>query len=114
MAAPKGYKATDETFTVNVTSNGGVLTIKNTKEKVEEPKKPEEPKVEEPKETKTEMPKEVRQEAPKAVKGNQNVVRKTINKDIPKTGDDMNIILYGIIFSFAAGMMTYLLKRRSR
>ena len=61
-----------------------------------------------------ELPKENKQEAPKTVQSNQNVVRKTINKDVPKTGDDMNIILYGVIFSFAAGMMTYLLKRRSR
>ena len=50
ITAPEGYKATDEVFTVNVTSNGGVLTIKNTKEKVEEPKKPEEPSKPEPKE----------------------------------------------------------------
>ena len=141
ITAPKGYKATSEEFSVNVTSNGGVLTIKNTKEKVEtpkveEPKKPETPKVEEPKveepkkpETpKAEKPKETKVEEPKNVEtpkssetskeskvlSNQNVVRKTINKDVPKTGDDMNIILYGVIFSFAAGMMTYLLKRRSR
>ena len=158
VAAPSGYKATNEVFTVNVTSNGGVLTIKNTKEKVEtpkieepkkpekpetpnkpeepkkpetpnkpeepkveEPKKPETPKVEEPKQTKVEEPKNVEtpksSETPKENKvlgGNQNIVRKTINKDVPKTGDDMNIILYGVIFSFAAGMMTYLLKRRSR
>lgn len=157
VAAPSGYKATNEVFTVNVTSNGGVLTIKNTKEKVEtpkieepkkpekpetpnkpkepkkpetpnkpeepkveEPKKPETPKVEEPKQTKVEDPKNVEtpksSETPKESKvlSNQNVVRKTINKDVPKTGDDMNIILYGVIFSFAAGMMTYLIKRRSR
>ena len=50
ITAPEGYKATDEVFTVNVTSNGGILTIKNTKEKVEEPKKPEEPSKPEPKE----------------------------------------------------------------
>ena len=43
ITAPKGYKSTDEVYTVNVTSNGGVLTIKNTKEKKEEPKKPEQP-----------------------------------------------------------------------
>lgn len=43
IIAPKGYKSTDEVYTVDVTSNGGVLTIKNTKEKKEEPKKPEEP-----------------------------------------------------------------------
>lgn len=145
ITAPKGYKATSEEFSVNVTSNGGVLTIKNTKEKVEipnkpekpetpnkpeEPKKPEtpnkpeEPKVEEPKKPETpkvEEPKNVEtpksSETPKENKvlgGNQTVVRKTINKDVPKTGDDMNIILYGVIFSFAAGMATYLLKRRSR
>ena len=186
ITAPKGYKATSEEFSVNVTSNGGVLTIKNTKEKVEipnkpekpetpnkpeepkkpetpnkpeepkveepkkpetpnkpeeskveepkkpetpnkpeeskveEPKKPETPKVEEPKQTKVEEPKNVEtpksSETPKESKvlSNQTVVRKTINKDVPKTGDDMNIILYGVIFSFAAGMATYLLKRRSR
>ena len=50
ITAPEGYKATDEVFTVNVTSNGGILTIKNTKEKKEEPKKPEEPSKPEPKE----------------------------------------------------------------
>ena len=49
ITAPEGYKAIDEVFTVNVTSNGGVLTIKNTKEKKEEPKKPEEPSKPEPK-----------------------------------------------------------------
>jgi uncharacterized surface anchored protein len=49
ITAPEGYKATDEVFTVNVTSNGGILTIKNTKEKKEEPKKPEEPSKPEPK-----------------------------------------------------------------
>lgn len=43
ITAPKGYKSTDEVYTVSVTSNGGVLTIKNTKEKKEESKKPEEP-----------------------------------------------------------------------
>ena len=43
ITAPEGYKSTDEVYTVNVTSNGGVLTIKNTKEKKEEPKKPEQP-----------------------------------------------------------------------
>lgn len=43
ITAPEGYKSTDEVYTVDVTSNGGVLTIKNTKEKKEEPKKPEEP-----------------------------------------------------------------------
>ena len=49
ITAPEGYKSTDEVYTVAVTSNGGVLTIKNTKEKKEEPKKPEEPSKPEPK-----------------------------------------------------------------
>lgn len=49
ITAPEGYKSTDEVFTVNVTTNGGVLTIKNTKEKKEEPKKPDEPSKPEPK-----------------------------------------------------------------
>ena len=48
ITAPEGYKSTDEVYTVSVTSNGGVLTIKNTKEKKEEPKKPEEPSKPEP------------------------------------------------------------------
>lgn len=68
ITAPEGYKATDEVFTVNVTSNGGVLTIKNTKEKIgqtgkteepskPEPKKPEQPnKPEEPKNTEPNKP----------------------------------------------------------
>ena len=171
IVAPNGYKATDEVFTVNVTTNGGVLTIKNTKEKPETPTKPEEPnkpdtpnkpekpnidvpnkpeepskpekpnkpetpnvdvpnkpeepnkpeipsidvpnkteepsKPEEPKETKTETPKEV-------VKNNPTIVRKTINKNIPKTGDDMNIYLYAIISGFAIGAMTYLVRRNNR
>ena len=45
ITAPEGYKSTDEVYTVDVTSNGGVLTIKNTKEKKEEPKKPEQPEI---------------------------------------------------------------------
>ena len=50
IKAPEGYKVADEVFTVNVTSDGGVLTIKNTKEKPLEPTKPVEPtKPEEPK-----------------------------------------------------------------
>lgn len=49
IKAPDGYKVTDEVFTVNVTTNGGILTIKNTKEKPLEPTKPVEPnKPEEP------------------------------------------------------------------
>lgn len=43
IKAPEGYKVADEVFTVNVTSDGGVLTIKNTKEKPLEPTKPVEP-----------------------------------------------------------------------
>ena len=50
IKAPEGYKVTDEVFTVNVTTNGGVLTIKNTKEKPLEPTKPVEPNKPEPKE----------------------------------------------------------------
>ena len=62
ITAPEGYKATDEVYTVNVTSNGGVLTIKNTKEKMgqtgksEEPSKPEPKKPEEPKNTEPNKP----------------------------------------------------------
>lgn len=49
IKAPEGYKVADEVFTVNVTSDGGVLTIKNTKEKPLEPTKPVEPNKPEPK-----------------------------------------------------------------
>lgn len=49
IKAPEGYKVADEVFTVNVTSDGGVLTIKNTKEKPLEPTKPVEPSKPEPK-----------------------------------------------------------------
>ena len=48
ITAPEGYKSTDEVYTVSVTSNGGVLTIKNTKEKKEEPKIPEPKEPEQP------------------------------------------------------------------
>lgn len=58
ITAPKGYKSTDEVYTVSVTSNGGVLTIKNTKEKKEEPKKPEEPSKPEPKPVEPNKPKQ--------------------------------------------------------
>ena len=58
ITAPEGYKSTDEVYTVNVTSNGGVLTIKNTKEKKEEPKKPEEPSKPEPKPVEPKKPAE--------------------------------------------------------
>ena len=57
IKAPEGYKVTDEVFTVNVTTNGGILTIKNTKEKPLEPTKPVEPnKPEEPKNTEPSKP----------------------------------------------------------
>lgn len=64
ITAPEGYKSTDEVYTVSVTSNGGVLTIKNTKEKKEESKKPEEPsKPEDP--SKPEQPEEPSKPEPK-------------------------------------------------
>lgn len=155
IIAPNGYKAIDEVFIVNVTTNGGVLTVKNTKveepkkpekpnveepkkpeepnkpekpnkpetpsidvpnkpekpnkpeePKVEKPKKPEVPKVEEPKDTETETPKEV-------AKNDPTIISKTINKNIPKTGDDKNIYLYAIISGFAIGVLTYLVRRRN-
>ena len=114
VTAPSGYKATDEVFTVNVTKDGGVLTIKNTKEKPEtptkpeEPKKPETPSIEVPKENKVEQPKENNQESPRV---EQKTVAKKF-KDIPKTGDDMNTILYSFVSGFSAGVVIYLLKKR--
>ena len=70
IKAPEGYKVTDEVFTVNVTTNGGILTIKNTKEKPLEPTKPVEPnKPEEPK--KPEQPK--KPEEPKNTEPNKPV-----------------------------------------
>ena len=65
ITAPEGYKATDEVYTVDVTSNGGVLTIKNTKEKKEEPKKPEEPSKPEPKPVEPNKPAEPSKPEPK-------------------------------------------------
>ena len=131
VTAPSGYKATDEVFTVNVTKDGGVLTIKNTKEKPnvdvpnkpeepskpekpeepskpEKPNKPETPSIEVPKENKVEQPKENNQESPRVEQ--KTVVKKF--KDIPKTGDDMNIILYSFVSGFSAGVVIYLLKRK--
>ena len=169
VTAPSGYKATDEVFTVNVTKDGGVLTIKNTKEKPEtptkpeepnkpdtpnkpekpnvdvpnkpeepskpekpeepskpekpnkpetpnvdvpnkpeEPKKPDTPSIEVPKENKVEQPKENNQESPRV---EQKTIAKKF-KDIPKTGDDMNIILYSFVSGFSAGVVIYLLKRK--
>ncbi len=65
ITAPEGYKSTDEVYTVSVTSNGGVLTIKNTKEKKEEPKKPEEPSKPEPKPVEPNKPEEPSKPEPK-------------------------------------------------
>lgn len=76
--------------------------------KPEEPKKPETPSIEVPKENKVEQPKENNQESPRVEQ--KTVVKKF--KDIPKTGDDMNIILYSFVSGFSAGVVMYLLKRK--
>lgn len=158
ITAPEGYKATDEVFTVNVTSNGGVLTIKNTKvevppkednnnnksdvnkpeppkpdennktdinkpeppksdenKKPEDKKKPETPKVDISKDNKTEITDNnttKKTETPK-VETSENTVKKPA-RNIPNTGDNTNILLYGLLFGFAAGTMTYSLKRKNK
>ena len=172
ITAPEGYKATDEVFTVNVTSNGGVLTIKNTKvevppkednnnksdvnkpepdennktdinkpeppksdenkkpeekkkpeeskkqdeiKKPEDKKKPETPKVDISKDNKTEITDNnttKKPETPK-VEISENTVKKPV-RNIPNTGDNTNIFLYGLLFGFATGTMMYSLKRRNR
>lgn len=166
ITAPEGYKATDEVFTVNVTSNGGVLTIKNTKVEVppkednnnksdvnkpEPPKpdennktdinKPEPPKSDEnkkpedkkkPDESKkqdeTKKPEDKKKpETPKVDISKDNKITNNTTKqveqtttvkkptrNIPNTGDNTNIFLYGLLFGFATGTMTYSLKRKNK
>ena len=91
ITAPEGYKSTDEVYTVNVTSNGGVLTIKNTKEKKEEPKKPEQPetpnKPEEPSKPEPKKPDVPNVEQPKKPEEPKNTETPKVEepkKDTPK------------------------------
>ena len=120
ITAPEGYRSTDEVFTVNVTSNGGVLTIKNTKEKVEEPKKPEEPKnsetpkVEEPKKDtpeikKPEIPKPIEQSTLVLSNTDKNSTQKEqtqeVKKDVPNTGDNNDIVFYSMLLMFTTAMI---------
>lgn len=159
ITAPEGYKATDEVFTVNVTSNGGILTIKNTKEKIDIPnntekenkkpdtpeetkkpedknkqdetkkpedkKKPETPTVDISKDNKTETTKKPETSKADISKDNkitnnttkqveQTTTVKKPTRNIPNTGDNTNIFLYGLLFGFATGTMMYSLKRRNR
>ena len=184
IKAPEGYKVTDEVFTVNVTSDGGVLTIKNTKEKpleptkpvepkkpeqpetpnkseepskpepkkpeqpetpnkseepskpepkkpdvpnVEQPKKPEQPKntetpkVEEPKKDtpeikKPEPPKPVEHSTPVLPNTDKNSTQKeqiqqVVKKDAPNTGDNTDIIFYGMMFMFTTAMIVRFKKK---
>lgn len=159
ITAPEGYKATDEVFTVNVTSNGGVLTIKNTKvevppkednnnksdvnkpeppkpdenkkpedkkkpdeskkqdetKKPEDKKKPETPKVDISKDNKTEITDNnttKKTETPK-VETSENTVKKPV-RNIPNTGDNTNILLYGLLFACVASTMTYSFRKRNK
>lgn len=91
ITAPEGYKATDEVFTVNVTSNGGVLTIKNAKEKKDGPKKPEQPetpnKPEEhskPEPKKPEVPNVEKPKKPEESKNTETPKVEEPKKDTPK------------------------------
>ena len=176
ITAPEGYKATDEVYTVNVTSNGGVLTIKNTKvevppkednnnksdvnkpeppkpdennktdinkpeppksdenkkpedkkkpdeskkqdetKKPEDKKKPETLKVDISKDNKTEITDNnttKKTETPKVEQGEQTTVKKPV-RNIPNTGDNTNILLYGLLFACAAGTMTYSFRKRNK
>lgn len=82
ITAPEGYKSTDEVYTVSVTSNGGVLTIKNTKEKKEEPKKPEEPSKSEPK--KPDVPNVEQPKKPEEPKNTETPKVEEPKKDTPE------------------------------
>jgi LPXTG-motif cell wall-anchored protein len=82
ITAPDGYKSTNEVFTVNVTSNGGILTIKNTKEKKEEPKKPEEPSKPEPK--KPDVPNVEQPKKPEEPKKSETPKVEEPKKDTPE------------------------------
>ena len=131
ITAPEGYKSTDEVFTVNVTSNGGILTIKNTKEKKEEPKKPdvqnvEQPKKpEEPKNTETPKVEEPKKNTPevkkpefsKPVEHSTQVLTNTdknstqreqtqaVKKDVPNTGDNGDIVFYSMLLMFTTAII---------
>lgn len=82
ITAPEGYKSTDEVYTVSVTSNGGVLTIKNIKEKKEEPKKPEEPSKPEPK--KPDVPNVEQPKKPEEPKNTETSKVEEPKKDTPE------------------------------
>lgn len=127
ITAPEGYKSTDEVYTVSVTSNGGVLTIKNTKEepkKPEEPKKTETPKVEEPKKDtpeikKSEPPKPIEYSTPVLPNTNKNSTQKeqtqqVVKKDVPNTGDKDNIVFYSMLLMFTTAMIVRFKKKNNQ
>lgn len=138
ITPPEGYKSTDEVYTVSVTSNGGVLTIKNTKEKKEEPKKPAEPskpvepnkpvesnkpeqpetpnKPEEP--SKPETPKPVEHSTSVLPKVDKNSTQKeqaqqAVKKDVPNTGDNNDIVFYSMLLMFTTAMIVRFKKKNN-
>lgn len=138
ITAPKGYKSTDEVYTVSVTSNGGVLTIKNTKEKKEEPetpnkpeesskpepKKPDVPNVEKPKKDtpeikKPETPKPVEHSTPVLPKVDKNSTQKeqaqqAVKKDVPNTGDNNDIVFYSMFLMFTTAVIVRFKKKNNQ
>ena len=137
ITAPEGYKATDEVFTVNVTSNGGILTIKNTKEKKEEPskpepKKPDVPDVEQPKNSETPKVEEPKKDTPEIKKpelskpehstqvltntdknSTQKKQTQTVKKDVPNTGDKNDIVFYSLLLMFTTAMIIRFKKKNN-
>lgn len=140
ITAPEGYKATDEVFTVDVTSNGGILTVKNTKEKKEEPKKPDVPNVEQPnkpeepkntetpkvEEPKKDTPEIKKSESPKPIEHSTSVLPNTdknstqkeqaqqvVKKDVPNTGDKEDIVFYSMLLMFTTAMIVRFKKKNN-
>lgn len=100
ITAPEGYKATDEVYTVSVTSNGGVLTIKNTKDKKEEPPKPIEHST---------------PVLPNTDKNNtqQGQIQQAVKKDVPNTGDNNDIVFYSMLLMFTTTMIVRFKKKNN-
>lgn len=100
ITPPEGYKSTDEVYTVNVTSYGGVLTIKNTKDKKEEPLKP------------------IEHSTPILPNTDKNSTQKeqiqqAVKKDVPDTGDNNDIVFYSMLLIFTTTMIVRFKKKNN-
>lgn len=86
VKAPKGYKLSDKTYTVQITSSGDILTVKNDK---------------------LEIPKDISTKS--SAKPQGTVVRHSV----PKTGDDHSIVKYLLLVSSSIITLIVILKRRN-